>query len=217
MSTNVQPPDDEGGDVTLIDQFMLPTAPHRRSRKVYGPRAVKPGFYTDDIADELCERIMLGETIRELDLDPTMPSATTILTWLDRRPAFREKWNVAVQNSALMMEHDMLHIAAAAKSKDEVLAAKLRISTMQWVASKRAPQVYGDKLDLNVSQQPKTATLPIAWDKLSADEISHMRALMAKALTTTQADREREMLPPRVVEPVQAISGFNVPVDSGER
>ena len=60
----------------------------------------------------------------------------------------------------------------------------LKMGSSTVVASKRAPQVYGDKLDLNVSQQAKPATLPIAWDKLTADEITSMRRLMAKALTT---------------------------------
>lgn len=47
--------------------------------------------YTNELADELCERIASGRSIVSVCADDDMPKTTTVYRWVDEHPGFRDK------------------------------------------------------------------------------------------------------------------------------
>lgn len=130
-----------------------------------------PFPFTQELADEICERLIEGESLRHICLDEHMPSPALVCRWLideDKR-AFREQYALAREAQADTLADEMLDIAddgtndwMARQAKDggdagieyngdHVQRSRLRIDTRKWIASKLKPKKYGDKLDLEHS------------------------------------------------------------------
>lgn len=108
----------------------------------------RPGPYSDVVAEEIVRRLMEGESMRTICLDSDMPHRSTVIRWMADDDAFATKCARARELQADAIFDEMQEIADSGNPED-VQRAKLRISTMQWRASKLAPKKYGDKLDLN--------------------------------------------------------------------
>lgn len=100
---------------------------------------------TDSLADTICERLMEGESLRSVCADKAMPSRATVLRWMGSDPAFEAKCAHARILQADAIFDEMQSIADDGNPTD-VQRAKLRISTMQWRASKLAPKKYGERI-----------------------------------------------------------------------
>lgn len=128
----------------------------------------RPSDYTEEIADEICERIADGESLRSICLDDHMPNKSTVFRWLadPERAVFATKYAYAREAQADSLVDEMTDIADDAsndwmerKDKDgnnigwqengEALRrSALRISSRQWIAEKLKPKKYGAKLGL---------------------------------------------------------------------
>lgn len=126
----------------------------------------RPSDFTQDIADELCERI--ATTPRGLDFicqaDDAFPSARTVHRWLAANETFRQSYLRARERQADTIFDECLEIAddksqdlkVVGRDDDErevcntefVQRAKLRIDTRLRMAGKLAPKKYGDRLEL---------------------------------------------------------------------
>lgn len=112
----------------------------------------RPTDYTQDIASEICSRIIDGESLRKICSDDHMPSKATIFNWLAKNDSFLDQYTRAKSDQADTMEDDMLAISdSVGADAAEVAKARLQIETRKWIASKLKPKKYGDKLDLNHS------------------------------------------------------------------
>lgn len=109
----------------------------------------RPSDFTQEIADEICDRLIDGESMRTICNDPDMPHRSTVLRWMDADDAFAARCARARELQADAIFEDLQDIADNGNPED-VQRAKLRVSTMQWRASKLAPKKYGEKLDLAV-------------------------------------------------------------------
>jgi hypothetical protein len=126
----------------------------------------RPSTYTDDVADEICERLAGGESLLSITGDDDMPSQSMVYRWLDKIPGFREKYAQA----RVMQAHTLAEQAAQMASGKFELAdpafARLQLDAIKWTAGKLAPRVYGEKLDLNVGgQDGGPLTTVIRWEK----------------------------------------------------
>lgn len=122
----------------------------------------RPSKYTDELADNLCDRIANSERgvsviCRE---DDDMPSYTTVKNWLldQNKKEFLAKYEIAKELQGEFMAHNMLHIADD-NSKDvrinpdgvemveseNIQRSRLRVDTRKWLLSKLIPKKYGDK------------------------------------------------------------------------
>jgi hypothetical protein len=126
--------------------------------------AGRPSEFTQEIADELCERI--ATTPRGLDFicngEDRFPSARTVNKWLSDRPEFVQSYLRARERQADLIFDECLEIAdddsrdvriiGGEDGEREVLntefvqRAKLRIDTRMRMAGKLAPKKYGEKL-----------------------------------------------------------------------
>jgi len=125
----------------------------------------RPTSYTQEIADEICEHLSLGESIRTVCKPEHMPSIATFYSWLRTYDEFLEQYARAKQESADAMAEDILDIAddgtndyMERKNKDgstcevvnsEVLQrSRLRVDTRKWLMAKMKPKKYGDRIDM---------------------------------------------------------------------
>lgn len=103
--------------------------------------------FTQEAADEICERIADGESLRKICEDDHMPSRRSVLTWLDdeAHEAFRAKYARAREAQADAMDDKILTTADNCTT-DSAQADRVKIDAYKWRASKLAPKKYGEKL-----------------------------------------------------------------------
>lgn len=126
----------------------------------------RPSKFTLALAEQICERLAGGESLRSICLSEKMPSRTAVFRWLQQNARFRDQYAHARELQADSMVDDMLSIAdeevtMVKRSKHggddgdgdievvfdpvAVQRNKLRIDTRKWLAAKMRPKVYGDK------------------------------------------------------------------------
>ena len=108
--------------------------------------AGRPSKYTPELADQLCERLSQGKSLRTVCKAADMPSAVTIFSWLRKDPEFLKQYERSKAEAADALVDEILDI-----SDDESLdtqRARLQVDARKWVASKLKPKKYGDKMNI---------------------------------------------------------------------
>lgn len=106
--------------------------------------------YSDELADEICERLARGESLNAICMDDHMPSETAVRKWaINDVNGFSSKYAQARESQA---DHYADAIVTIADTAEDANIARLQIDARKWFASKVAPKRYGDKqeIDLNV-------------------------------------------------------------------
>ena len=104
----------------------------------------RPSLYTQELADEICERLAEGESLRAICKDDHMPQEATVRAWAVQDvnnfyAQYAKSRDVALDS----MVDGMLEIAD--DSDGDVNRDRLRVDTRKWYAAKLAPKRYGDK------------------------------------------------------------------------
>lgn len=123
--------------------------------------------FSEELFDEICERIAEGESLREICTDEDMPSKTTVFKWLSQSQELADQYARAREEQADLIFDEILGIADDARNDwmerngqddagyqangEHIQRSRLRIDARKWMAGKLRPKVYGDKLDLNHS------------------------------------------------------------------
>lgn len=137
------------------------------------PRGARPRVLTEQIADRICRRIMLGEALKDITEDPRMPSIGTFTRWLaaPENAAFRERYHNARRVQAELRIDEIFSIADDSSrdykpvydndgnvirmdpDNEHIQRSRVRIDTRKWFASKMLPRIYGEKVvnELDVS------------------------------------------------------------------
>ena len=119
--------------------------------------------YTKDVAAQICQYIMEGMSIREIERQESMPCSTTIFNWLAKdKNGFVEQYTRAKECQSEYMAEEMLEISDNAQNDymernhkdnegwqangEHIQRSRLRIETRKWLMSKMKPKKYGDKL-----------------------------------------------------------------------
>lgn len=127
----------------------------------------RPCEFTPEAANEICDRLARGESLRSICADEQsgwLPSERTVFRWLETNDAFRQQYAHAREVQAETLVDQIIEIADGrdvleredmdAQAANDVAVVRdhnrdrLRIDARKWVASKLAPKKYGDKLDV---------------------------------------------------------------------
>lgn len=128
----------------------------------------RPTKFTPQLADEICNRIADGESLRSICKDEHIPSKSTVLMWLTdpEHQAFRTKYAQAREIQADGFVDEMVEIADDGSNDwmekhdtegesigwrengEAMRRSQLRIATRQWIAEKLKPKKYGSKVEL---------------------------------------------------------------------
>ena len=123
----------------------------------------RPTKYSQALADDVCERLANGESMRSVCRDDSMPAMTTLFRWLREIEAFQQQYTRAKEESADALFEDLLDIAddstndymmKKSKSGEEyesvnpesIARSRLRVDTRKWALSKLKPKKYGERI-----------------------------------------------------------------------
>jgi hypothetical protein len=123
----------------------------------------RPSIYSQELVDEICRRLSLGEGLASICRDEGMPAQSQIYVWLNRHPDFQEAYVRAREEQA---ETHADQIVAIADETPETVPVydkdgnqidikldsayiawqKQRIDARKWNAAKQRPKKYGDRV-----------------------------------------------------------------------
>lgn len=153
--------------------------------KTKKPKAVKvrkkmgrPSKYSDQLADEICNRMAEGESLLKICKDEHMPTRASIHNWLLATDSdgnktyanFFDKYEIAV---ALRADHMFDQIEQIADNSEEVVrkgaekkssayaqTQRLRVDSRKWYLSKIMPKKFSDK-NVHVTEDEDGNQMPI--------------------------------------------------------
>lgn len=117
--------------------------------------------FTPEIANEICERISKGESLRAICAGDAhtegafMPGRSTVMRWLNENEAFRDQYAHAREAQADHFVEEIIEIAdqpsVMVTADGDTIANdpqrdRLRVDARKWVAARLAPKKYGDKI-----------------------------------------------------------------------
>lgn len=116
----------------------------------------RPSEFSPAVANELCERIADGESLRSVCADDHMPSKEAVRQWLARGEAGQEPFAAFLAQYARAREEqghtDADNVGDVARKVEQGLippdVARVMLDAYKWSAAKRAPKKYGDKVAL---------------------------------------------------------------------
>jgi len=122
----------------------------------------RPSLYTEELANEICVRLGLGESLRKICLDERIPSIATVMSWLTKKPDFLEQYTRAREIQAETQFDELIDIVDQPPELNHVVDKngelvevkfdssyvawmKLRVDTRKWTAARMAPKKYGEQ------------------------------------------------------------------------
>lgn len=92
----------------------------------------------------ICEMVAEGKTIRQI-AEHLGVSPGTVIAWATITPELTEQYARARESAADMFETEIIE-AALAVSPESAAADRVKIDAMKWVAARRSPKKYGDRV-----------------------------------------------------------------------
>lgn len=148
--------------------------PRKRNRAAPSGRPADP---TPELIDEICRRLVDGESLRAICEDPIMPHAGTMMRWVRDDERLEKQYVRARELQGELWAHEIIEIADTSPA-EEAQKTKLRVDTRKWLMSRILPKKYGDKL---VQEHTGPDGGPIefaAADKTVSDALAKIEAAL---------------------------------------
>lgn len=106
--------------------------------------------YDYDLCVEICERVSLGEHIKDvLDSIESYPTFPTWCRWKREHDELFNLYTRSIQDKSEMVIFEINQAMSDLKNNlIDASQARVLIDTYKWLASKYYPKMFGDKLDL---------------------------------------------------------------------
>lgn len=136
----------------------------------------RPSSYSTEITASLCERLGLGESLREICASKEMPGKSTIMRWLHEHAEFRDQYARAREAQADFWAEQIIEISdtplvgvrteeseSGKKTVHEDMLGhrRLQVDTRKWLMARMAPKKYGDKITQEVTGADGSPLVPI--------------------------------------------------------
>lgn len=165
------------------------TAKKKGAKKAAAPKAPRrPVEYSQDIADEICERLTEGESLRHICISETMPRKGTVLRWLAESVNFQTQYARAREAQAEYYATQIIEISDGTDSDGDVTRDKLRVDSRKWIASRLLPKKYGDKQQVDLGN---TDDKPFKTEASEID-LTDMARKVAFAIALAKADADKQ-------------------------
>ena len=136
----------------------------------------RPTLYNEDIASEICGRLVAGEPLVRMCRDEHLPDVRTVYRWLVANETFRHMYEAARQDQADTLADEIVQISddgtndfMEAEDSDgkvywklngeNIQRSRLRVDARKWVAAKLKPRKYGDKTETVLSNPDGSGVL----------------------------------------------------------
>ena len=106
----------------------------------------RPTSYTNEIANEICDRLAEGEGLIAITRSPHIPSMKTIFNWLDKpeHAEFLHRYTQAKARCAEALFFKQQEIAENSQ-KETIGPDRLKVEVYDRMAAKLAPTKYSEK------------------------------------------------------------------------
>lgn len=125
----------------------------------------RPSIFSDALAEEICLRLVKGETLSKICKDDHMPNFSVVMDWIKdpNKKKFSNDYAKARLAQANHFFDQLIDIADDASNdwietskglqfnKEAAMRSRLRVDTRKWYISKVLPKVYGDKVDVTTN------------------------------------------------------------------
>ena len=103
-------------------------------------------IYPDEVFEKILERISQGEAVTTIVQDEGMPAYSKVL---DRfvQPEWREKYARAREMQGDYYAERISDVMDEIRTTDDAQMARVKIDALKWLAGKRKPKTYGDKVE----------------------------------------------------------------------
>lgn len=101
--------------------------------------------YTEATGNAICERLTLGESLREICRDDGMPSEAAVRSWVVTHQEFGARY---VRARDMGLDHLAERLIDQLEESGDVQRDRLRFDQVRWYLSKLAPKRYGDSLNV---------------------------------------------------------------------
>lgn len=106
----------------------------------------RPSEYTEEVAEQICEGIAEGKSIRAVCNQDGMPHVATVFRWLSSVEAFREQYTRARQTRADARFERIDDVMADMRAGTiDAQQARVEIDAIKWQCGKEAGK-YDDKM-----------------------------------------------------------------------
>jgi hypothetical protein len=115
---------------------------------------MRPSIFSEELAAEICRRLSLGESARQICRDEGMPVMSTLMKWLTEpdKIVFSEQYARARDCQADFYADEIIDIAdelGEGVDSNAINIAKLRIDSRKWKVARMSPRKYGDKQQID--------------------------------------------------------------------
>jgi len=111
----------------------------------------RPSKYTKEVGDKLCALITMGKSLNSIlgdeEKDSDFPTRATVYAWFSKHEEFIDNYTRAKEQSAYADDDKIAEVAESVLSgvvKPD--AARVAIDALKWMAGKKKPKKYGDKI-----------------------------------------------------------------------
>jgi len=143
------------------------------------------------IMDQIMVQLELGRSLVQVCKEPGLPDRETISRWIRDEPGYAAKYAYARAMQADTLFSEMAEVEAKVQAGTmDSHAARVVLDSMRWRASKLAPKVYGDRLDVSVSDtrisisgalQAAQSRLALLHDAAQVQDVQDVQAKDAEA------------------------------------
>jgi hypothetical protein len=135
----------------------------------------RPTAFCEQLADAICERLMDGQSLREICSAEEMPHRSTVIRWMEAYPSFATRVAHCRDMQADLMDDLVLEVARNC-TPETAAADKVKIAAYQWRASKLAPKKYGNRLGVDLEASQKFVPLSELMEKAQAVRLREAEA-----------------------------------------
>jgi hypothetical protein len=157
---------------------------------------------TDELFDEICERMVDGESVRSICKDDHMPAISTLMKILNQDPNRSAQYARALQMRADAMFEEIMDISddgtndfmlrnaddptSVILNGEHVQRSKLRVDSRKWALGRMNPKKYGEKTFIGgVDDAPIKVQNTIDVSNLSLEELETLEKIFG---ATNDAD-----------------------------
>jgi hypothetical protein len=122
----------------------------------------RPSIYSEKLANEICSRLAVGESLRRICMDDGMPCLASVMDWLTKKPDFLEQYARAREIQAETQFDEIIDIvdqppelSYVTDKNGELIEVKfdatyvawmkLRVDTRKWTAA-RMSRKYNERI-----------------------------------------------------------------------
>jgi hypothetical protein len=135
-----------------------------------GPQISKEDAYAR--METVCNMVADGKTLRQIAAHFGVVEAGTILKWVRAYPEHVQMYSLARDAAGDLFEAEIID-AAMLCSPDTAASDRVKISALQWVAARRSPRKYGDRMQTEHSGS-------VNFGELTEDDIDRRIAILIK-------------------------------------